>query len=159
MRGLCAAAVALAPLLALADVSAPTPLPELSAADGVLLEKEQARRCMRPARYFTPAVSDVRNLEKLLPAALKELAAEDSYRGAMAKQVLGHVATDRRYYYGVLSPDDQMPVIHIEGVCMPLARQLKEKCPPMVYDGGPCVWYIDFRPKSGAFSRFVTGGS
>jgi hypothetical protein len=130
-------------------VTAPPNSAPLRAADGRIVDPQD---CGYLKAAFKPSVEDVRRLERLLPAALAALAAKQSDNDGGAKGVLQHLATDHRYYVGVA-----------RGVIVVCANSFFRneplgRCPPMINDGGDGVWYIEFDPKTGEFSKFGTNG-
>jgi hypothetical protein len=139
----------IAPLIARADVSVPSNATPLRAADGRIVDP---RDCKYLKAAFKPAVADVRRLERLLPAALEALAAKQKGNVGGARGVLRHLATDKRFYVGV---GGGMIAVHAHS---PFPDERRDRCPPMIDDGGDSVWYIVFDPKTGEFSSFGTNG-
>ena len=138
-----------------ADVSAPAARVVLKATDGVVIHPDE---CLgRKDAFFTPSPAEVGRLEALLPAAIAAVAEKDpkSFRREMAKHLLSHLATDRRYYTGVVA-DKERHVIEVEGRCRIFGGAAR--CPPEVDDGGDCVWHIRFDVKRGTFDQFATNG-
>jgi hypothetical protein len=42
--------------------------------------------------------------------------------------------------------------------CTEIIEHMPRTCPPIVDDGGSCVWYIRFDVKRGTFDHFATNG-
>jgi hypothetical protein len=159
-------AVALALLVAatpaFADVIVPSPTvrarpPSGRVVDGVILSVDRAHACFgMDDASFTPAAGDVKKLEALLPKAIAAIAAEGkpSFRTGMAKHLLAHLASDKRFYLGV-EPGGARYIV-VKGFCADLAKGAD--CPPLVKDGGDCIWRIRYDVKRGTFDQFETNG-
>ena len=62
--------------------------------------------------------------------------------------------TDLRFYMGISGG-----VIAVQGYCKDLVDRRSRSCPPMVKDGGSCIWHIRFNVKRGTFENFEANGS
>jgi hypothetical protein len=135
---------------AFADTSAPAPNARPNPANGVILTAEQARTCAYDTHesFVTPSVADVKRLEAGLAAALSKLT------GSSAAQVLKRLDTDVRFYLGTSDG-----IIAVHGFCKDIAYHREGSCPPMVKDGGSCIWRIRFDTKRGTFDKFNTNGT
>ncbi len=149
-----AAVVLLVALSAFADATAPAP--SLNAANGRILTAKQARACLGGReQYGTPSASAVLRLEASLSRALAELAGRDknSYVRHSAADVLKRMATDVRFY--IATADG---FIQVRGYCADFPEPAPRACPPLVEDGGSCIWLFRFDTKRGTFDRFGTNG-
>jgi hypothetical protein len=122
---------------------------------GVVVAVENAPRCFDTRdHYFMPAPADVGRLEALLPGAIASVANrnEESYASVMARRLLKHLATDKRFFVGV-----DRRYVDVRGFCPYFVRG--DDCPPRVDDGGDCVWFIRFDIKRGTFDQFHTNST
>jgi hypothetical protein len=140
----------------MADTSAPA---TAKSARGrhVVLTAEEARVCGGPGAFKTSSAADVKRLDAGLAKALKDAAAREAnaYYRQGAAEVLARLSKDVRYYVGTADG-----FILVDGYCADMldAFKIRGNCPPMVDDGGSCIWRIRFDIKRGIFDRFGTNG-
>jgi hypothetical protein len=155
VRAWCSAAVALlVTLSAFADATAPALPPR--AANRIILTEKQAQACSGDGeKYVTPPASEVQRLESSLVRALTDAAAnhKNGYSRQGAARVLMRMEKDIRFYVGTADG-----FIHVHGYCTEFIEHTGRTCPPMVADGGSCIWYIRFDVKRGTFDHFSTNG-
>jgi hypothetical protein len=105
------------------------------------------------ADVSAPAAGDVRKLDARLAGAL---GAVGGAYAASAKRVRARLATDGVWYIATVAGGRR--VIALRGFCASLTEGA-DKCPPMVKDGGDCIWYFEYDVARGTFNGFRTNGS
>jgi hypothetical protein len=100
-------------------------------------------------RYWTPSQAQIDDLEKALPAYLRDNAPERS------ADLWQKVAPYKRQYIGILLGDQQ--AIYVNAMCsMDDDRWQSE--PVMVMDGGDCFFNVTYNPATAQFSDLSING-
>jgi hypothetical protein len=120
----------------------------------IVLSAEQARQCHGTlGTYVTPSKSDLQRLEALLPGAVRHSVSDPTVAVALrgkARRVADRMATDVLFYSATSDG-----FIEVQGFCADIVPDMaRRKCPPVIVEGGSCVWRIRYQVKTETFDRF-----
>ena len=142
---------------ALADASVPPPssaLPVLTLERAVILDGPDQCNCLElgATHYFKPTLAEVRRIERWLPLALAEDAAQPGSNDAA--KILRKVATDDRFYLGYVEKDGRRMIsVHGFSPRGPQPPKSSSHCPCWGDGGGSNRWVMSFDLAAGTHGR------
>jgi hypothetical protein len=101
-------------------------------------------------RYWTPGEAQINDLEKALPAYLRDAAQKRS------ADLWQKVAPYKRQYIGIVLDDQQL--IYLNAMCSVDDDRWQTR-PMIVMDGGDCFFNVTYDPASGQFSDLSINGN